>query len=200
MTFGSLIAFNAALLAAIISPGPAFLVAIRTTLSRGRSAGIAVGVGLGIMAATWTLATLLGLEAVFSAFPWAYVTVKTFGAGYLIYIAFAMWRSAGDPIRSCQRHARSAVIQGLLINLLNPKSVLFAAAVLVVVFPPEMSAFEAAMVVGNHLIVELAFYTALAFGMSSRLIAAAYLRTKLYLDRAASLVLGALGVRLLLDR
>ena len=61
MTIGQLLAFNLALLVAIASPGPALPIAIGTTLSGGRSAGIAVGAGLGLMAATWTLMALLGL-------------------------------------------------------------------------------------------------------------------------------------------
>ena len=60
MTFGQLLAFNIALLVAIASPGPALPMAIRTTLSGGRRAGVAVGAGLGLMAATWTLMALLG--------------------------------------------------------------------------------------------------------------------------------------------
>jgi threonine/homoserine/homoserine lactone efflux protein len=69
MSLGHLIAFNVALLAAILSPGPAFLIAVKTTLSAGRKAGIAVGGGLGLMASTWTLLALLGLDAVFVLFP-----------------------------------------------------------------------------------------------------------------------------------
>ena len=40
MTFGQLLAFNIALLVAIASPGPALLMAIRTTLSGGRRADV----------------------------------------------------------------------------------------------------------------------------------------------------------------
>ena len=194
-----LVAFNIALLAAIVSPGPALLVAIRTTLSEGRVAGIALGCGLGSMAAAWTAAALLGLEMIFNAMPWAYAVVKTLGAAYLIYIAYEMWRGARNPIELRAKPARSAFRRGLLVNLLNPKSVLFAAAVLVVIFPPNMSAAESALVVVNHLLIEFVFYMAVALAMSSRLIAAGYLRLKVYLDRAASVVLGALGVRLLVS-
>lgn len=200
MRIEHLIAFNLALFAAIVSPGPAFLVALRTTLSAGRRAGVAIGFGLGLMAATWTLAALLGLEAVFQVFPWAYSAAKTLGATYLLYLAYKMWRGAGNPIESQLKPARHAFVQGLLINLLNPKSVLFAAAILIVVFPSDMSAAENALVVGNHLLVELAFYSALAFGMSIKAISAGYLRAKVYLDRTASVILGALGVRLLTNR
>ncbi len=56
-----LIAFNLTLLAALASPGPAMLVAIRATLLGGRSHGIATGLGLGTMAALWTGTALLGL-------------------------------------------------------------------------------------------------------------------------------------------
>lgn len=200
MTIGHLIAFNLALLAAIVSPGPALLVAIRTTLSGGRKAGIGIGLGLGTMAATWTMAALLGFEVVFQLFPWAYSAAKTLGAAYLVYIAYKMWRGARNPIAARGCLVRHAFVQGLSINLLNPKSVLFAAAVLVVVFPQDMNVVENALVVGNHLLVELVFYTILAFGMSSEAVSARYLRAKVYLDRTASVILGALGVRLLTSR
>ena len=63
-----LLAFNAVLAAAILSPGPALLFALRTALADGRGAGIAAGLGLGLVAALWTLAALLGLEALFTPF------------------------------------------------------------------------------------------------------------------------------------
>lgn len=200
MTLEHLIAFNIALFAAIASPGPALLVAVRTALSAGRNAGIAMGCGLGLMAATWTLMALLGLEAVFRLFPVAYTVAKIIGALYLIYIAWRMWTGAREAIETQTRPAKHAFRQGFLINLLNPKSVLFAAAVLIVIFPANMSAAENALVVMNHLVVELLFYTVLAFGMSTQAIAKQYMRAKVYLDRFASLVLGALGLRLLVGR
>jgi len=90
--------------------------------------------------------------------------------------------------------------RGLLINVLNPKSVMFAAAVLVVIFPPGMSWLESGAVVLNHLLIEIAFYTLLASAMSTPAVSRAYLGAKLCFDRIASVVLGALGLRLLVDR
>lgn len=103
MTLAHLIAFNLALAAALVSPGPALLYAIRTALSAGRAAGIATGLGLGTMAALWTLAALLGLEGLFRAFPWAYAAMKAAGALYLIWIAVQTWRSARDPLSEAAR-------------------------------------------------------------------------------------------------
>ncbi|KPA22244.1 Threonine efflux protein [Shimia sp. SK013] len=200
MELTHIIAFNIALLAAIASPGPAFLVAVKTAVSSGRRAGIAVGMGLGLMAALWTGAALFGLEIVFVAFPWAYTAVKTIGALYLLYIAFGMWRGARDPLTADVKPARHAFRQGILINLMNPKSVLFAAAVLVVIFPPNMTFSENLLVLANHLVVEWIVYSAIAIGMSTEAVSRRYLRGKLWLDRIAASVLGALGLRLLMDR
>ena len=79
MTLEQLIAFNIALLVAIASPGPAFLLATHTAARRGRTAGMAVGVGLGLMAATWTMMALLGLAVVFQLFPSVYIGAKVLG-------------------------------------------------------------------------------------------------------------------------
>jgi len=200
MDIPHLIAFNITLLAAIASPGPALLVAIKTTLGSGRRAGIAVGLGLGLVAALWTLAALLGLEVVFAAFPVAYTAAKTLGALYLMYIAYGLWRSARSPVETTLTPTGHAFAQGMLINSLNPKSVLFAAAVLVVIFPANLTPRESLIIVANHAAVEALFYTALAFGMSHPAISGRYLRGKVFLDRIAAGILGGLGVRLLLDR
>ncbi|MFY0618116.1 LysE family translocator [Shimia sp.] len=201
MDLTHILAFNLALAAAIASPGPAFLISVKTTLTAGRRAGLAVGAGLGLVAALWTLAALMGLEVIFTAFPWAYVAVKTIGALYLIYIAYGMWKAASAPLAPSEvKPARHAFVQGMMINLMNPKSVLFAAAVLVVIFPPNMTLAQTGLIFANHLVIELIFYSLLAFGMSTTTARTAYLRAKVYLDRVAAVVIGALGLRLLFGR
>ena len=200
MTIEHMIAFNLTLLAAIASPGPALLVAIRTTLSNGRASGMAVGLGLGLVAAVWTLMALMGLDVIFDLFPWVYTTAKVVGALYLIYVAIAMWRGAKTPINTEIKPARHAFRQGVIINLLNPKSVLFAAAVLVIIFPENLSVTENLIIAGNHLIIEILFYGILALTMSTNAVSSRYIRAKVYLDRVAAGVLGALGLRIMLDR
>ena len=200
MDLTHIIAFNVALFAAIASPGPALLVAIKTTLSAGRRSGIAVGLGLALVACLWTFAALMGLEAIFALFPWAFAIVKTLGALYLIYIAYQMWTGARDPIQTDTKPAAHAFRQGVLINLLNPKSVLFAAAVLVVIFPSGITVGENLFIVANHLIIEVVFYTCLAIAMSSQSVSQRYMRAKVYIDRVAAGILGVLGLRLLISR
>lgn len=200
MDLTHIIAFNLALLAALVSPGPALLYSIRMTLTGGRAAGIATGCGLALMAATWTLMALLGLDGLFRLFPWAYTTMKVLGALYLIYIAWTTWRGATRPIGEVARPNARAFVGGVLVNLANPKSVLFAAAVLVVIFPPGLTAAQKAIIFGNHLIVEVIAYSTFAVMLSTQTVSNRYLRVKPILDRITAVVLGGLGIRLVLDR
>ena len=200
MTLVQLLTFNIALMVAIASPGPALLMAIQTSLSAGRTAGIAIGVGLGLMAATWTMMALLGLVFVFQLFPVVFLGAKITGAAYLLFISYKMWTDTSTPINAQINRGRNAFCQGLLVNLLNPKSVLFAAAVLVTVFPNGISIVDSFVIVANHFLVEVTFYTTLALSMNTQVVAKRYLNSKIYIDRCAAAVLGALGIRLLLDR
>ena len=200
MTLAHLIAFNAVLIVSILSPGAAFLMAVRSSVANGRRAGIATGLGLGIMASLWTLAALLGMDAVFALFPWAFATLKIGGALYLIYLAVKTWRGAAAPLGSNPKAPGRAFIDGFLVNLGNPKSVLFAAAVLVVVFPPDLGAGEIALVTLNHLVLEIVFYTICAFILTAPAARAQFLRAKPVIDRTAAVLLGGLGLKLLLQR
>ncbi|UWR23773.1 LysE family translocator [Sulfitobacter sp. S190] len=200
MTPEHLIAFNAVLIAAILSPGAAFLMAVRTSVASGRRAGILTGLGLGLAASFWTLAALLGLEGVFTLFPWTYTTLKLGGALYLIYLGIKTWRGANAPLTADAKPARRAFVEGLLVNAANPKSMLFAAAVIVVVFPEPLSARDIALVWANHLALEIAFYTLCALLLSAPVARGQYLRLKPLLDRFAAALLGGFGLKLLLQR
>ncbi len=200
MSIELVLAFNIALLAAIASPGPALLMAMRTSIVKGRKAGILLGIGLAMMASLWTLAALLGLESVFKLFPWAYVTMKILGALYLLYIAWNTWRGAKNPLPSDKSASSRSFRDGFLLNLANPKSVLFSAAVLIVIFPPDLSLLAKGAIVMNHFIVEVICYSLIATVMSTEMISRRYLAAKAYLDRFSAVILGALGIRLLIQK
>ena len=86
------------------------------------------------------------------------------------------------------------------MNAANPKSVLFAAAVLALVLPREIGATGGALVVANHFALEAAFYSVVALVLSHRAVADRYVAAKPILDRVSAGIMGALGLRLLLGR
>ncbi len=200
MSVESLLAFNLVLMAAIASPGAALLYFIKTTVSAGRAAGVATGLGLALAASIWTLAALLGLESLFRLFPWTYTILKVAGALYLLWIAIETWRNAHKPVTESDRKTGRAFLSGLLVNAGNPKSMLFAAAVIVVVFPKGLTAPNIALIVANHFLLEVMFYSVCAVALSSGPARRGYLNAKPLLDRVSATLLGALGLRLLLER
>ncbi len=197
MTPEQLVAFNAVLIVAILSPGPAFLVALRMTLARGRRAGLMAGAGLALFATLWTAAALWGLDAAFRLFPWTWGLARALGGFYLLWLGWRMWRGAGEAPDEATPLARGAFLTGALVNLMNPKSMLFAAAVLLAVFPAPLGGGARAVVLTNQLVLELAFYGSLALLMGRAAPRAAYLRARARLDRIAGGVLALVGLRLL---
>ena len=200
LTLADLIAFNAVRLAALAAPGAALLYFIKTTVASGRVAGMATGLGLGTAAALWTLAALLGLEAVFALFPWTYTALKIGGALYLIAVAIQTWRHARDPLNDAPTPRGRAVLSGILLNLGNPNSMLFAAAVSVVIFPQGLAPVDIAIIVLNHWLLEVMVYGTFAVLLSSAPARRGYVSLKPLFDRIAATLLGALGLRLILEK
>jgi len=200
MSWESLIAFNVVLAAALASPGAALLYSIKTTVSAGRVAGILTGLGLATAAAIWTLAAMLGLEVVFALFPWTYTVLKVAGALYLLFLAWQTWKHAHDRLGDAPTRPGKSILSGFLVNAGNPKSMLFAAAVIVVIFPEGLAPKDIAIIALNHLAVEILFYTCVAAALGSAPARQGYLSLKPIFDRIAATLLGALGLRLILDR
>lgn len=201
LTLAQLLAFNAALFFAVAAPGPAFLVCTQASLAHGRTAGILTGVGLAVMAGLWTLAALLGLEALFEFVPAAYTAMKIGGAVLVLFFAIQTWRGSHDPVTAeTGLTHRRAFWRGFFLNLGNPKSILFSAGVLLVIFPPGLNWFEMGLVTANHILLEVIVYSALASLLSRRTIRDRYVAAKPMISRVMAVVLGALGLRLLVSQ
>ena len=167
----------------------------------GRQAGILAALGLGTMAALWTGAALLGLQVLFDVFPWAFWIMKTAGGLYLLWIAYVTWKNANGTVKSSQDvDGKRVFLHGLLINLGNPKSILFAGAVIVAIFPADISGADKVAIFLNHLAVEWILQPLLAVLLSAAPIRQRYVDAKSIFDRIAGSLMGVLGLRILLDR
>ena len=127
-----LLAYTAACVVVVLSPGPDNLLAIGRGLSQGRLAAAlsAFGAGIGIMG--HTLAATFGLSLLIQGSPQAFLVVKVVGAVYLIWLGGKALR-AGDLISfapAARLPLRRVWLTGVLSNLLNPKPGLFVLAFL----------------------------------------------------------------------
>lgn len=197
------VSFVAVSLAALASPGPAFLAMVHQTQNRSRRGCILFALGLASIATFWCALALFGLTAVFDIVPWLHSALKMAGGAYLVYLAVKTWRGASTPLKGRTPDLPSdkyAFVQGCVINLANPKSVLFAASVLLTIFPPEMSLIYKASVLATLFVLETGFYSALTFGLHRPSVHRAYLGAKKSIDRIAASLLGALGLNLIISR
>ena len=202
MDITAITTFNIVLLVAILSPGPAFLFIMTTSLSHGRAAGFAAGLGLGTMAAIWTLLAILGLEALIGLVPGLYISIRIAGALYLLWIAVGLWRDAGpsadvsDRMVSMSGGMHRLFLRGFLINLMNPKSVVFAASVIVMIFPPDISLAAMMIVPVNHLLIEYVVYFVFAFVFSRPMVRRGYLARRVLFNRVAAIAMAGLALRM----
>lgn len=128
-----LLAFLGVAVLVIVTPGPDTALTIRNTLLGGRPAGIATALGVVSGQAVWALATSVGLVALLLASEPAFAAVRIAGAAYLIYLGVqalvATFRPGGNGGVAAEprRHlpTGTAVRQGLISNLGNPKMAAF---------------------------------------------------------------------------
>ena len=122
-------AYVAACLLLAATPGADMALFLSRTLAGGRAQGFAAQAGASVGLIVHTFAAALGLSALLAASAQAYETVKIAGALYLLWLAWRALRQ-GSALKlrvdaSARGGLRGAFANGLLINVTNPKIVLF---------------------------------------------------------------------------
>ncbi|GAA2800553.1 LysE family translocator [Saccharopolyspora taberi] len=119
---------GAALLIAF-APGPGILYVLARSIGGGRREGVRSALGNSLGASMHVLAATVGLSALLAASAVAFTVLKFVGAAYLVYLGVrALWelRSGGVPEPGeGVRSDRSAVVQGFVSEVLNPKTAMF---------------------------------------------------------------------------
>lgn len=199
VTLDQLALFAGVLAVAILSPGPGVIAVSQSAFALGRRRALPYGWGLAVGASLWCVFALLGLTVIFRTLPWTYVALKIGGGAYLLWIAFRMWKHAPDPLPDPAESRRgTGFLGGMMLNLSNPKPALFYSAVLLSVFPVLLGARDKLAIYITAVSLELAFYTALASLMALPWLRRRYYSAKFWIDRAAALAIGLLGLSLIL--
>lgn len=154
--------FVAASLALTLVPGPAVLYIVARSIEGGRPAGLVSVLGIGIGGLVHVLFAALGLSAVLVSSAAAFAVVKWLGVGYLIYLGIARLL-AGDEGTSAvgvEREPLGRVFsQGVIVNVLNPKTALFFLAFLPQFVDPSRGGVTAQVALLGTTFVGLALCT-----------------------------------------
>ncbi|MGQ2991256.1 MAG: LysE family translocator [Brevundimonas sp.] len=156
------LAFLGVMAVMAVTPGPANLFAVATGIERGRKAALAGVVGMNAATLVWFGAAALGLGALVTAFPQVFRWVSIAGAVYVAWLGikalFGALRHPDQPKEADPevrpKAGTSAVANGFMVQIANPKAILFFTAVL----PPFLD-------VQRPMAPQLALFAAATIGM-----------------------------------
>jgi len=127
------IAFLIAAVVLAVTPGPGIAYVVARTSAGGRSEGLASCLGTALGGLCHVLAASLGVSALIARSAVAFSTVKYVGAVYLIYLGLRLLIRNDVPAVATDavtRGPRRALIDGVLVEVLNVKTALFFLAFL----------------------------------------------------------------------
>jgi len=121
-----LLLFFAAAVLLAITPGPGIFYVLARSLAGGKQEGVFSSLGTFVGGLCHVLAAALGLSAILAASAVAFHTVKYAGAAYLVWLGIRMIRTRNaEMLADAAPPARNAFRQGVLTEVLNPKTALF---------------------------------------------------------------------------
>jgi homoserine/homoserine lactone efflux protein len=130
MTFSTWLGFLLAAILIAVTPGPGAAISMSSGLRHGYRAALRAICGLQAAIVLHLLIVAIGLGAVLAASDTAFAIVKFAGGLYLVWLGIQKWRAPVVPknMDAAASHHKNLFIQGLLVNLTNPKAIIFICA------------------------------------------------------------------------
>ena len=172
-----LVLFMSAALALLLVPGPAVLYITARSASQGRLAGLVSVFAIETANLLQALAAALGLSAILLSSALAFDVVKYLGAAYLVYLGIRKLMASESEMEkeAVQRESLARIYwQGLVVNMLNPKTALFFFAFLPQFVDPARGNVTAQTVLLGSIFVGMgiitdSLYALLASSLAGRL-------------------------------
>ena len=182
-------------------PGPAVLYVVSSSITHGSRAGIVASLSILAGNTVYFILSAMGLGALLLASRPVFIAIQWIGAAYLVYLGLRMLlsRTPQAPESHSTRPARHAGVfwSGFLIQIANPKAIIFFVALLPQFIDPDESAARQIAILGvSSVVVE---FMVLGVYVASCKAAGKWLRAPRYsawLVRAAGVLLIIAGARL----
>src|SRR5438094_6828105 len=133
ISYSSLLLFVTGAAILLVIPGPAVFYIVSRSVGHGRAAGLVSAMGIAAGTLFHLAAATLGLSALLASSALAFQFVKYLGAAYLVYLGIRTLRRDDSELLQAANGDRRLLhlfAQGVLVNLLNPKTALFFLAFL----------------------------------------------------------------------
>lgn len=199
-----LAAFALASFVLIVIPGPAVLFAISRALAYGRRVALTTVVGGAVGSFTAAVAVAVGVGAIVQTSAVVYTVIKLAGAAYLIYLGVQAIRHRRALREAFEAQAAPigggrTLVQGFIVGVTNPKTVVFFAAILPQFIDPSAGHASLQMVVLGAVFAVIALAVDSVWGVAAGTVRSWFARSARRLDLvggAAGLTMVGLGVGL----
>lgn len=173
-----------------ISIGPNILAIIGTSMERGRDAGVKLALGVGSGSAVGATCTVAGLTALITAYAGIVTLLKVFGTAYLGWLAYKAFRSAATPARLHKpraAHGKNLYLQGVAIQLINPKAALQWIAIVGIGLGNEAPLWVGLALITIATLLSLAVHVLYAITFSTGPVVVAYQKARRWIDGSLGL-------------
>ena len=186
----------------VLIPGTGVIFTVSTGLTAGKRASLFAALGCTAGIIPHLLASILGLSALLHTSALAFDLLKYAGVAYLLYVAYATWRDrsafavSDTPVVAS---ARSLMLRGLLMNILNPKLTIFFLAFLPQFVAPGSTAPTVQMLVLSGVFMAMTLAVFVMYGLLANVFRRAVLespRVQNWLRRSFSAAFAGLGLNL----
>ena len=196
---------HAAVLLALMSPGPNILAVIGTSMGVGRREGIALALGVACGTFLWVSLTVVGFTAVIATYAAVMVVLKVLGGLYLLWLGYKALRSAQSakdlrPTIVSLDGAKSYFLRGLTVQMTNPKAALAMIAIVSLGVHSGAPAWVGLSIVVGTTTLSLCAHLLYAITFSTRPMIVLYARARRAIEAALGAFFCAMGIRLLTDR
>jgi threonine/homoserine/homoserine lactone efflux protein len=179
-TASTIALFLLAATALAVVPGPAVAYIVTQSIDQGRRAGLVSALGVASGGLLHVAAATVGLSALIASSATAFTVVKLVGAAYLIVVGIRRIL-AGDSEETEPRALRAPLRriyrQGVIVNVLNPKTALFFLAFLPQFVDPNRGAVWPQVAVLGVIFVSVAVLSDMTYALVSDAIAGRIRRT-----------------------
>ena len=216
--------FTLAAITLLVIPGPAVLYIVTRSVAQGRTAGLVSMLGVHVGSMVHVAAAVLGISAVLASSATAFTIVKYAGAAYLVWLGISQFRSkpGKDPVavatepakvpspgRDASRESapsysrRRLFTQGVVVNVLNPKTAIFFLAFLPQFVDPSRGPVTLQLAIFGVLFILLGIVSDGAYALTAGTVAAPLLRSvrsRRRLSRTSGAIYLGMGVTAALAR
>ena len=150
-----------------ISPGPSLAVVIKNTIDGGRTQGILTGVGHGLGLTIYAFIAVMGLSSIIVGKQSVFVFIQILGSLWLAYIGYIMIKSTPSILPN--KHSKSnskGFLEGFMISFLNPKILVFFAAIFSQFINMDITNADKAVIVAIAGIIDTLWYVCVAVMLS----------------------------------